>query len=119
MVPIQAILITLIVLIGGVYLITVSSRLVSRLVNLVLIGLGVLFVVSPELTTRIAHSVGVGRGTDLLLYLLCLVTISLFLRLYRKNRVLEEELTQVARQVALMSASQPASQQVSHAGDKS
>jgi hypothetical protein len=111
MVPIQAILITLIVLIGGVYLITVSSRLVSRLVNLALIGLGVLFVVSPELTTRVAHSVGVGRGADLLLYLLCLVTVSLFLRLYRKNRTLEEKLTQVVRQVALLGASQP--------GDKS
>jgi hypothetical protein len=107
MLPIQAILIALLVLIGGIYLTTLSSRLASRLAVLGLLGMGVLFVINPDLTTRIARSVGVGRGTDLLLYLFCLASITVFLKLYKKNRTVEEKLTEVARQVALLGAQGP------------
>src|SRR4029079_16434702 len=101
MLPIQAILIALLLLIGGIYLQALASRLVSRLALLSLLGLGVVFVVSPDLTTRIANSVGVGRGTDLLLYLFCLASVTVFLKLYKKNRAMEEKLTEVARQVEM------------------
>src|SRR5882724_7719656 len=104
MLPIQAILVALLLLIGGIYLSTLSSRLASRLALLGLLAAGVLFVINPELTTRIAHGVGVGRGTDLLLYLLCLASITAFLKLYKKNRSVDEKLTEVARQVALLGA---------------
>jgi hypothetical protein len=67
----------------------------------------VLFVINPELTTRLAHSVGVGRGTDLLLYLFCLASTTVFLTLYKKNRTVEEKLTEVAREVALLGAHGP------------
>lgn len=107
MLPIQAILVALLVLIGGIYLTTLSSRLASRLAVLGLLGMGVLFVINPDLTTRIARSVGVGRGTDLLLYLFCLASIAMFLKLYKKNRNVEEKLTEVARQVALLGAQGP------------
>jgi hypothetical protein len=107
MLPIQAILIALLVLIGGIYLTTLSSRLASRLAVLGLLAMGVLFVTNPDLTTRIARSVGVGRGTDLLLYLFCLASITVFLKLYKKNRTVEEKLTEVARQVALLGAQGP------------
>jgi small membrane protein len=107
--PIQAILVTLLVLIGGVYFILHSSRLISRLANLILMGLGIFCVTNPGITTRMARSVGVGRGADLLLYLLCIVTISVFLQLYRKNRTLDEKLTQVVRHVALLNARGPSS----------
>jgi hypothetical protein len=107
MIPIQAILVALLLLIGGIYLTTLSSRLASRLAVLGLLGMGVLFVINPDLTTRIARSVGVGRGSDLLLYLFCLASIAVFLKLYKKNRTVEEKLTQVARQVALLGAQGP------------
>jgi len=107
MLPIQAILIALLLLIGGIYLTALSSRLVSRLALLSLLAAGVVFVINPDLTTRIAHSVGVGRGTDLLLYLFCLASITVFLKLYKKNRVMDEKLTEVARQVALLGARAP------------
>jgi len=67
----------------------------------------VIFVINPDLTTRIAHGVGVGRGTDLLFYLFCVASITVFLKLYKKNRVMEEKLTEVARQVALLGAQTP------------
>jgi hypothetical protein len=107
MLPIQAILIALLLLIGGIYLTALSSRLVSRLALLTLVAAGVVFVINPDLTTRIAHSVGVGRGTDLLLYLFCLASFTVFLKLYKKNRAMEEKLTEVARQVALQGARAP------------
>jgi len=107
MLPIQAILIALLLLIGGIYLTALSSRLVSRLAMLSLIATGVVFVINPDLTTRIAHSVGVGRGTDLLFYLFCLASVTVFLKLYKKNRAVEEKLTEVARQVALQGARGP------------
>jgi hypothetical protein len=107
MLPIQAILVTLLLLIGGIYVTTLSSRLVSRLAVLGLLGAGVLFVINPDLTTRLAHIVGVGRGTDLLLYLFCVASITVFLKLYKKNRTVEEKLTEVARQVALLGAQGP------------
>ena len=107
MLPIQAILIALLLLIGGIYLTALSSRLVSRLALMGLLGAGVVFVINPDLTTRIAHSVGVGRGTDLLLYLFCLGSVTVFLKLYKKNRAVEEKLTEVARQVALQGAQAP------------
>ena len=107
MLPIQAILITLLVLIGGIYVTTLSSRLVSRLAVLGLLATGVLFVINPDLTTRLAHIFGVGRGTDLLLYLFCVASITVFLKLYKKHRTVEEKLTEVARQVALLGARGP------------
>jgi len=107
MLPIQAILIALLVLIGGIYLTALSSRLVSRLALLSLVAAGVVCVINPNLTTRIAHRVGVGRGTDLLLYLFCLASVTVFLKLYKKNRAIEERLTEVARQVALQGAQAP------------
>jgi hypothetical protein len=107
MLPIQAILVTLLLLIGGIYVTSLSSRLVSRLAVLGLLGAGVLFVINPELTTRLAHSVGVGRGTDLLLYLFCLASTTVFLTFYKKNRTVEEKLTGVARQVVLLGAHGP------------
>jgi hypothetical protein len=107
MIPIQAILVALLLLIGGIYLTTLPSRLVFRLALLGLLGMGVFFIFNPDLTTRIARSVGVGRGTDLLLYLFCLASIAVFLKLYKKNRTLEEKLTEVARQVALLGAHGP------------
>jgi hypothetical protein len=107
MLPIQAILIALLLLIGGIYLTALASRLVSRLALLSLVGTGVVFVINPDLTTRIAHSVGVGRGADLLLYLFCLASVTAFLKLYKRHRAMEEKLTEVARQVALQSAQSP------------
>lgn len=107
MLPIQAILVALLLLIGGIYLTTLSSRLMSRLAVLGLLAAGVLFVINPDLTTRIARAVGVGRGTDLLFYLFCLASITVFLKLYKKNRTVEEKLTEVARQVALLGAQGP------------
>jgi hypothetical protein len=107
MLPIQAILVTLLLLIGGIYVTTLSSRLASRLAVLGLLAAGALFVINPDLSTQLAHSVGVGRGTDLLLYLFCLASITVFLKLYKKHRTVEEKLTEVARQVALLGAQGP------------
>ncbi|MDQ6716354.1 MAG: DUF2304 domain-containing protein [Actinomycetota bacterium] len=58
----------------------------------------------PDAVTRVALLVGVGRGTDLVLYLLCLafalVSVSLFLRL---NEI-HDRYVELARRLALLEA---------------
>ena len=107
MAPIQPILIVLVVTVGGLYLVMNRSRLVFQLASIGLVALGVAFISMPDLTNRIARMVGVGRGADLLLYILSIATAGAFLQLYRRNRTLEEKLTEVARQVALRNAHGP------------
>ncbi|GAA5180699.1 hypothetical protein GCM10025771_25830 [Niveibacterium umoris] len=82
-----------------------------------MIALGVLlgtsgslvFVWFPELATTVAHSAGVGRGADLLLYLWFAVSGLLLVGAYLRIRRLSEEVTELARAVALANPRRPAS----------
>ncbi len=58
----------------------------------------------PWLWTWAAHLVGVGRGTDLLLYLLVLMFLGYVANSYRRFRHLENDVTLLARELALLSA---------------
>ncbi len=75
--------------------------LVRRSLTLGTILLGILAVLFPDAVTRVAGLVGVGRGTDLVLYLLCvafmLVTVSLYLRLNEMH----DRYVELARRLAL------------------
>ena len=61
------------------------SLLVRRGIALLALALGAVAVLFPDLVTLVAHAVGVGRGTDLVVYVLCVTflftTIGLHLRL--------------------------------------
>lgn len=78
--------------------------LVRRSLTLGTILLGILTVLFPDAVTRVAGLVGVGRGTDLVLYLLCvafmLVTVSLYLRLNEMH----DRYVELARRLALSEA---------------
>ena len=64
---------------------TALSLLVRRGIALLALALGAVAVLFPDLVTQVAHAVGVGRGTDLVVYVLCVTflftTIGLHLRL--------------------------------------
>ena len=62
---------------------------------------GVLVVLFPELLTVAAHQVGVGRGTDLLLYALCIACVFTTIGTYRRFRELEDCFVELSRAVAL------------------
>ncbi|MDP2775645.1 MAG: DUF2304 domain-containing protein [Nocardioides sp.] len=80
------------------------SLLLRRSLTLVVIVVGGFAVLFPGAVTEVAQAVGVGRGTDLVLYLLCVtflfVTIALYLRLNEMN----DRYVELARRLALHEA---------------
>lgn len=58
----------------------------------------------PGLWTKAANLVGVGRGADLLLYITVLVFLGFVATSYRRFRRTENDITELARKVALLSA---------------
>ena len=61
-------------------------------------GLSVLF---PDLVTAVARLLGVGRGTDLVLYVLVVVSAVTWLGMYRRVSDLEARLTRLVRSQAI------------------
>jgi len=55
----------------------------------------------PQWATRFANLFGVGRGTDLLLYLWFTISVLLILALYLRLMRLQDQLTELVRQVAV------------------
>ena len=62
---------------------------------------GIYFVVFPQQTTEVAKVLGVGRGTDLILYCWIVITLVISINLRFKLLNLQEQLTDVAREIAL------------------
>jgi hypothetical protein len=61
----------------------------------------------PQLLTWLANLVGIGRGTDLLLYVLVIVFLAFVAASYRRSRVLESQITELSRRIALLDAGRP------------
>ena len=61
-------------------------------------------VISPDLLSWLAEVVGVTRGTDLLLYTLVVAVALSLIGIYKRFVLLEARLTQVTREVAILSA---------------
>lgn len=78
--------------------------LMRRSMAVLSILVGIAAVLFPGAVTQVANAVGVGRGTDLVLYVLCVaflfVTISLTLRL----SALQDRTVELARKIALLEA---------------
>ncbi|WP_241705307.1 DUF2304 domain-containing protein [Leifsonia shinshuensis] len=89
---------------------------IRRLLMVLLLILLVLAVVFPSAVTSIAQLLGVGRGTDLLLYALIVVFIGNSLVVQRRHRKTEQEVTQIARQLAILRAPDPATLDLSSGG---
>ena len=87
----------------------VRHAAIRRLVMVGLLAVTVLAVVFPSVVTEVAHFVGVGRGTDLLLYGLIVVFIGNSILVQRRYRNTERQITELARQIAILQAPAPAS----------
>ncbi|GAA1446634.1 DUF2304 domain-containing protein [Leifsonia poae] len=77
---------------------------IRRLVMLLLVAVVVLAVIFPSAVTAVARVVGVGRGTDLLLYGLIVVFVGNSILQQRRHRHTEREITELARQLAILQA---------------
>jgi hypothetical protein len=76
------------------------------LLVLFVIGAGV-SVFFPQVLTWLANLVGIGRGTDLLLYILVIAFLGFAATTYRRSRQLENQITELSRQIALLGAATP------------
>ena len=81
---------------------------VKRLLVVIGFATGSLAVLYPEAVTFVAQLVGVGRGTDLVLYVLVVVSALFWLGTYKRLSRLDDQLTQLARAHAIHAAREPA-----------
>ncbi|MEO7146809.1 MAG: DUF2304 domain-containing protein [Terrimesophilobacter sp.] len=65
----------------------------------------------PQVWTWVAHLVGIGRGADLLLYFLVLTFLGFVATSYRRFRHLEENVTELSRRLALVTAPSPTAEE--------
>lgn len=100
----------LLVAIAGITLMLTRSTTGARhqaFRRLFLIGFVILAafaVMFPGMLTRIAGIVGVGRGADLLLYGLTVAFFGFVAASYRRMRLLERQITVLARELAVREA---------------
>ena len=77
------------------------SQAIRTLGLLLLLVAAVLAVIFPGIVNDLAQLVGVGRGADLLLYGFLVVFISTVLSNARKQRRQDEQITELARKIAV------------------
>jgi small membrane protein len=68
---------------------------------------GIIFAAAPELANYTAWAVGISRGADLVLYCFVLISLAAILNLHLRLRLQYEMLTEVVRQLAILSAPPP------------
>ncbi|WP_432456754.1 DUF2304 domain-containing protein [Cellulomonas iranensis] len=79
-----------------------ARHLALRRVTVVLAALlATLSVIFPDTWNLIAEFVGVGRGTDLLLYGLIIAFLLYMVTTYRRFRDMEQQITLLARRIAV------------------
>ena len=83
---------------------TALSLLVRRAIALLAIAVGAVAVLVPDVVTQVAHAVGVGRGTDLVVYLLCVTFLFTTIGLHMRLAAIHDKYVELARQVALNAA---------------
>ena len=77
---------------------------IRRILMLLFIVAAASSVFVPQIWTEMAKLVGIGRGADLLLYLTVLIFLGFVATTYRRFRHLENDVTELARQLALVQA---------------
>ena len=65
---------------------------------------GIIFTAAPELANYAAWPVGISRGADLILYCFVLISLAAILNVHLRLRLQHEMLTEVVRQLAILSA---------------
>ena len=79
-----------------------ARSLALRRVGLALIlSAAVVGIVFPSLVTAVANAVGVGRGADLVLYVLVVVSVFVWVGVYRRLHDMEARFVELSRRLAL------------------
>jgi hypothetical protein len=83
---------------------SVRIRASKRIAFSVFIAVNVYAVLRPDDITWVAQRLGIGRGTDLVVYLLVVAFVFGMINTYLRNRELSDQLTDLARTVAIREA---------------
>ncbi len=83
-----------------------QSRVLAVAIIMLSLG-GIFFVWQSSASTRIANAIGVGRGADLVLYISAVISFVLMVSLVLRIKHLQEQITDLARAIALSSPHQP------------
>jgi hypothetical protein len=110
--PIQILLLAMLVVGLWIYLRFLRSRSRDRLVVACVAVVGAAFVAVPNWATQLAHALGVGRGVDLLIYVALLLVGFVVLAVYSQQRHLRQQVTLLAREIAIAHARQPGGQTI-------
>lgn len=86
---------------------TDNSLALRRIFMLVALLTAVFAIIFPELFQQFARTIGVMNGTNLLVYLLVVTMFAQMASSYRRDLATQRRLTELSRQVALMSAQEP------------
>ena len=78
-----------------------------RVAGMLVVAGGIFAVLFPLRVTDVANAVGVGRGTDLVLYVLVMVFLFTSVSMYQRLHNLDSQITELTRQVALLTAQAP------------
>lgn len=98
---IQILLITLSLVIGIYFFIRLRSSIADTIFLFLLIGSAITLILFPNITTKAARWLHVGRGADLVFYISTMLFWFLILKLYARQRKLEQTLTQIIRHQSL------------------
>lgn len=77
---------------------------VRRLMLIAFVAVAIVAILFPRLMTQVAQLLGVGRGADLLLYGLTVVFLGYVAASYRRMRQMEQQVTVLARELAVREA---------------
>ncbi len=78
-----------------------SGRRTWRMFRMLVWSVAAAAILSPDFTSALAHRLGIGRGTDLVLYGLCLLFLVSSSYWYARTALLERQITELTRHVAL------------------
>jgi small membrane protein len=67
----------------------------------------IVLIANPEMSTQIANSVGIGRGVDFITYFLLITFLWGHYQHYLRYKRVENEVTQLVRELAIAQASRP------------
>lgn len=81
-----------------------SHLAIRRILMVVFVIIAVLSVIFPQWLSWLARLVGVGRGTDLVLYGLIIMFLAFVYSQYRRNLLLQRQVTLLSRKLALLDA---------------
>jgi small membrane protein len=90
-----------------------KSRLVSSSLATVSLA-GIYLVLDPDRANELAHLAGVGRGADLVLYCWVVISLVVSVNLQFKIMALRENVTELARALALQEANRSAAVPADH-----